>query len=137
MSLGHDAGEVGAALGLLGVEFLQGLSQRRDHGVAGGRRTQHVVGGHAALARVEELGPQQAPHGGRNVHPAEDEARTLAAQLQGDRGEVDGGRLQDDAGHVLRACKEVRGHIRPPGVSARQVGSVVDKRFRPVGHKWF
>lgn len=105
VSLGHDAGEVGGALGLLGVEVLQGLSQRRDHGVAGGRRAQHVVGGHAALARVEELGPQQAPHGGRHVHPAEDEARAFAAQLQGDRGEVDGGRLQDDAGHVLRACK--------------------------------
>lgn len=108
VAIGHDAGEVWAAPRLLGVEALQGLPQRRDHGVTGGRRAQHVVRRHAALARVEELGPDEAAHGSRHVHAAVDEARTLAAQLQGDRGKVDGGRLQDAAGHVLRACKEER-----------------------------
>lgn len=104
VSVRHNAGEVGASLGILGVEALQGFSQRRDHGVTGGRRAHHVVGRHAALAGVEELGPDEAPHGSGHVDAAVDEARTLAAQLQGDRGEVDGGRLHDAACHILRAC---------------------------------
>ncbi|TNN65051.1 hypothetical protein EYF80_024790 [Liparis tanakae] len=98
----HDAGQVGAALGVRAVELLQRLAQRGQQGVPRGGRAQHVVRRHAALARVEVLGPRQAAGGGRDVHPAVDEARTLAAQLQGHRGQVDRGGLQDDARHRLR-----------------------------------
>lgn len=99
----HNAAEVRAHLRVLGVKLLQGLLQRRQYGVPSGRRAEHVVRSHAALTSVEELGPNQTAGSGLDVHVPKYQARTLAAQLQGDWGQVKAGCLQDDARHLLGA----------------------------------
>lgn len=99
----HDAAEVRALLRVLAVELLQGLLQRGQQGVPSGGRAEHVVRSHAALTGVEELGPDQTARGVRDVHVPQYHARAFAPQLQGHRGQVDGGRLQDEARHLLGA----------------------------------
>ncbi|MDH6553369.1 hypothetical protein M2162_007466 [Streptomyces sp. SAI-041] len=58
---------------------------------------QDVVGGDAGLSGVEELAAGQAVGDDGEVGVAVDERRGLAAQFQGDRGEVLGGGAQDDS----------------------------------------
>lgn len=99
----HNAAEVGALLRVLGVKLLQRLLQRRQHGIPSGRRAEHVVRSHAALTSVEEFGPNQTVDSGPDVHAAKYHARTLATQLQGHWGQVNGGRLHDDTCHLLGA----------------------------------
>ncbi len=64
---------------------------------------EHVVGGDARLAGVDELAPGDAPGGDVDVGVAADDRRALAAQLQGDRGEVLGCGAHHDPGDVAVA----------------------------------
>jgi hypothetical protein len=58
---------------------------------------QHVIGGDAGLAGVDEFAPNDATGGGGDIGARVDDAGTLAAELQGHRGQVRGGGTHDDA----------------------------------------
>ena len=74
---------------------MEQADQLREHVPLG----QHIVGGHAGLACVEQLPEEDPPGGQGEIRVTGHDHRALAAKLQGHRGETGGGPLHDDAAH--------------------------------------
>src|SRR5208337_4268599 len=96
MSFVHDAPEVGRALRVIPVEFAQGTLQSVEQFRLARLVYQHVIGGDAGLASVEELAPRDASGGDLQIDVAIHDARTLATELQRHRRELLRGGLHDD-----------------------------------------
>ena len=89
---------------------------------------EHVVGGDARLAGVDELAPRDPAGGDLDVGVGGDDRRALAAELERDRREVlGGGRHHDAADGAVAGVEDV---VEP---LLEQRGGLVDaRRSRPA-----
>src|SRR5690606_14271343 len=87
-----DPGVVGAPRRVVPVHGADGVGQPVDELVVHRLVDEHVVGGDAGLAGVQQLPPGDAPGGDVDAGAAVDDHRRLAAELERDRREVLGGR---------------------------------------------
>jgi hypothetical protein len=96
----------GEAAGSAPVELADDLDQLVDQGVLALAVDEHVVGGDAGLAGVEELAPRHAVGGDAEVGARGDDGRRLAPELEHGGREVLGRRLGHDLAHGGGAGEE-------------------------------
>src|SRR3989338_5356829 len=96
MSITHDPRIIKTVLRIFAQKLLDCGLDFLDEFVNDSLADEDVIAGDAGLAGVDDLGPDDASSGDGKVGVIEDDAGALAAELEGDGGEMLGGSSHDD-----------------------------------------